>query len=52
MMICGDSGQVPQRNAIPTTVNLWLSVQPHAKIKQNHGPVLGALGPSPIFVQR
>ena len=47
MMICGPSGQVPQRNEIPTTVKLWLSVQSHAKLKQNCDPVLGARGPSP-----
>ena len=37
----GQSSQIPQCNAIPIT----------CKLKQNCGPVLGALGPSPIFVQ-
>ena len=31
MMICGHSGQVSQRNAIPTSVKLWLSVQSSSK---------------------
>ena len=52
MMICGHSEQVPQRNAIPTTVNLWQSVQSHTKLRQNCDPVLGAHGPSPAFVER
>ena len=43
-LICGPLGQVPQRNAMPATVKLWLSVQSVV-------PVLGALGPSPNFVQ-
>ena len=33
MMICGPSGQVPQRNAIPPTVKLWQLVQSHAGLK-------------------
>ena len=52
MMICWHPGQVPQCNAIPTTVKLWLSVQSHAKLKQHCDPVPGAHGPSPAFVER
>ena len=52
MMICGPSGQVPQRSAITTSVKLWLSVQSLAKTQaKTVVPVLGALGPSPNFVQ-
>ena len=39
--------KIPQRNAIPTTVNTVYLFKSHAKLKQKCDPVMGALGPNP-----
>ena len=43
--------KIPQLNAIPSTVNTVYLSKSHAKLKQNCDPVVGVLGPSPVFVQ-